>query len=129
VTGGNGADTFYGTAGGNSLSGLPGDDLLAGRGGADTLVADEGKDWLNGGTGADTLNLNEAAAARDVVIYKTIGDSGLVFYLDDIVGFDPARSQPPTAAICRRSTPILPSPATRPSPSAAAAASFRPAAK
>lgn len=89
MTGGNGADTFYGTAGGNSLSGLPGDDLLAGRGGADTLVADEGKDWLNGGTGADTLNLNEAAAARDVVIYKTIGDSGLVFYLDDIVGFDP----------------------------------------
>ncbi len=55
LTGGSGADGFYGTSGANKLSGEIGNDTLDGRGGADLLSGGTGNDRLFGAAGADTL--------------------------------------------------------------------------
>lgn len=55
LRGGNGSDTFYGTAGPNRFTGNGGEDTLIGRGGADVLDGSSGEDDLQGGEGDDEL--------------------------------------------------------------------------
>lgn len=56
VTGGNGNNRLYGTAGSNRLTGGSGNDWLEGRGGDDILSGGGGHDVLIGGAGNDVLN-------------------------------------------------------------------------
>jgi Ca2+-binding RTX toxin-like protein len=92
-------DKLYGTDAANMLRGQEGNDSLNGRGGTDRLEAGGGKDTVLGGSGKDDLSGDDGAdkltggsgadsiaggyqfslsddMARDVFIYKAIGDSG-----------------------------------------------------
>jgi serralysin len=87
--GGDGADHFFGTSGANIMLGLDGNDVLAGRGGNDQLISGDGRDMIIGGRGADGIALTEVSAARDVVKYQTIADSGVTnATMDTIYYFD-----------------------------------------
>jgi Ca2+-binding RTX toxin-like protein len=109
VLGGDGADRLFGTNGANQMSGYDGNNLMDGRGGtdnlydgggnstliggggADTLTGASGRDRLTGGLGADEINLTDPAAARDLVIYTRMNDSGTGLSpasIDTILNFD-----------------------------------------
>jgi Ca2+-binding RTX toxin-like protein len=61
------ADTLYGSAVANVLSGYGGNDYLYGRDGNDTLNGSDGNDFLQGGNGADALN---GGAGIDTIDYN-----------------------------------------------------------
>lgn len=86
IFGGGGNDTFFGNDGANGIEGRGGNDLIQGRGGNDTLFAFTGSDTLVGGAGADSLILDEQGnAARDIVRYLALGDSGTTAATRDTV--------------------------------------------
>ena len=64
LTGGAGANSFFGNAVANRLAGGAGTDLLDGRGGDDVLVGGLGRDTLTGGTGTDIFVFENVAESR-----------------------------------------------------------------
>lgn len=85
ITGGNGADRFWGTNAANDLSGGAGADLLAGRGGNDRIFGGTGADRIYGNAGRDVMAGGQEATyfaaakyadgARDVFIFSAVTDS------------------------------------------------------
>lgn len=77
LTGSQGSDRLYGTAGANVLIGGGGNDRIYGRGGDDRLDGDDGRDRLDGGAGNDSLlgdngvNTDKETLYADVLIGGT----------------------------------------------------------
>jgi Ca2+-binding RTX toxin-like protein len=92
VAGGAGDDFLTGNAANNKLYGGLGNDVIDGGRGNDELRGQQGRDVLIGGQGADTLYAGDVlsdGAARDLIVYKLISDSGLTSATQDkITGFD-----------------------------------------
>jgi Ca2+-binding RTX toxin-like protein len=79
ITGATGADSVFGGADQDALTGEDGDDLMYGNKADDTLTGGEGSDDLFGGQGDDSLT----GGAGDDLIYGNKGD-------DDLTGGDNA---------------------------------------
>ena len=87
--GGGGADTFYGSAKSNYLDGNGGNDTLVGRAGVDTLYGSAGADIMIGGADKDFIGCfdgNGTPAARDIIRYTALTDSGLTSATMDSIG-------------------------------------------
>lgn len=79
------ANTLYGNAGTNVLSGGGGNDALFGNAGTDTLNGDDGNDFLDGGAGTDEFH---GGTGDDVFIADGGGSAQDVVFENPGEGFD-----------------------------------------
>jgi Ca2+-binding RTX toxin-like protein len=85
LTGGDGADLFFGGNLNDLISGGNSDDRLFGEGGNDTLLGGSGNDVLVGGVGRDTLT---GGAGTDFFVFRNPSEFG-----DVVTDFDLRRDQ------------------------------------
>lgn len=88
LEGGEGRDSFRGSADNDVLNGNGGNDRLTGLDGNDVLAGGAGRDVLDGGNGNDTFIFNEGDGRDSIRNFDLLGDDVLQLNIDGINSVD-----------------------------------------